>query len=205
MATRTVISAAAAREAARSVLAERRFHQPSIPAPLHGLLSSVGHAIESPLRDLGQLIDKLGAFSPFGVAGVWAALAILVLAAAGLIARVSARSRLAAAEDRLAAGVDEGPRELERAAVDAEREGRLADAVRLHFRAGLLVLADQRVIPSGRTVPSHEVALAVGSDRFEELARRFDEITYGGSPATAGDVERQREGWPRILAVERDQ
>lgn len=197
-----MIGAIAARAAARSILAEGRFHQPSFPTPLHGVLNSVGHVLEAPLHGLEHLVDRVGAVIPGGVPLVWAALVVAVAVGSWLIARRLARSRLTGM-----AGVH-GVRavtaeELDRDAALAEGDGRFADAVRLRFRAGLMRLADRGRIPAGRAVATQEVSLTLGSVEFDTLARRFDEIAYGGADADADDAREQRDGWPRVLAGER--
>lgn len=191
-------SAAAARHAAQQILAEGRFHQPAVPRPLHGLAEAVGNLLSDPLGALERLVLRIGRVFPGGVTGLWVLLAALVLAAAGLLA--SRRARTALADPREARTPHQGPAELERAAVLAEREGRLADAVRLRFRAGLIRLAERSGLPSPQTTPSHEIARLVGSERFERLSTRFDEIAYGGAPATGEDVAAQRREWPEILS-----
>jgi hypothetical protein len=165
-------------------------------------VSSLGRIVSSPLRGLGHLVDSAGGEIPGGVPAAWAALAIAVGVVAWLVARAAGRSRLAGA----AASSGSRPAradDLERDAAVAEREQRFADAVRLRFRAGLMRLADRDRIPSGRAVATHEVSLALGSERFDALARRFDEIAYGGASAGPADAQEQRHGWPEVLAGDR--
>ena len=71
----TGAAATLARERARAILAESRFHSGPIPRPLHGLLHAVGSALESPLEALEELVSSLAADVPGGTITVWAALA----------------------------------------------------------------------------------------------------------------------------------
>lgn len=173
MAAGLITGAAGARAAARSILAEGRFHQPGVPNPLHGLLRSVGNVLESPVHAVEHAVRWLGARFPGGVPGVWAALAVIVVIVVVVLARSGARNRLASRAPAPTAA--DRSVELEAAAAAAERSGRFGEAVRLRFRAGLLALAERRLIPSGRTMPSREVSQALHSQLFDALAHRFDD------------------------------
>lgn len=192
----------AARHLARAILAQGRFHQPSVPRPLHGVLRAIGQAVSAPVRALGDAVDSVGAIFPGGVVVVWI---LLGLAAAGASAMLAGRhSRRTLTRDDRAATVGSVPRverasDLVRAAEAAEREGRLADAVRLRFRAGLLRLAERGTIGTARSTPTVDVSRALRSPEFDALARRFDEITYGGSSPVPADVEAARREWPVVL------
>jgi hypothetical protein len=87
-----------------------------------------------------------------------------------------------------------------RAAEAAERAGQLADAVRLRFRAGLLRLAERGTIGTPRSTPTTEVSRILASPEFDTLARRFDEIAYGGSTPVPDDVEAARREWRTVLS-----
>jgi hypothetical protein len=96
--------------------------------------------------------------------------------------------------------VKEDPRRLEDEAARAERDGDLELALRLRFRAGLLRLDQKRALPATQTpLTNGEIGRRLRSESFRGLARDFDEIVYGRRPAFAGDVERARAGWPRVL------
>jgi hypothetical protein len=189
---------AAARRAARQILAEGRFHQPHIPRPLHGVLTAIGSALQAPLTGLASLVAKIGGVFPGGVAGVWALFAVLTLIAAVTVSTRFARRGLPATASPRVTGAPSAA-ELERLADGAQDAGRLEDAVRLRFRAGLTRLSDGETIVGAPTRPTGQIARALGSPQFDSLARRFDEIAYGSSPATADDVEHQRREWPQIL------
>jgi Domain of unknown function (DUF4129) len=194
-------AAALARRQAQSILAERRFHAASFPRPLHGVLHALGRALEAPLNVVNELASKLGSVTPGGTATVWAGLAVVVLVLCGLLAARGARRSLADRTVALRAGGAEPLRaaDLERAAGAAEREGRHGDAVRLRFRAGLMLLAEKQLVEVAPSTINAEVSRVLRSRRFDELARRFDEITYGGSPAEREDVEVSRREWRHLL------
>ncbi|HEY6522441.1 MAG TPA: hypothetical protein VIY10_01660 [Solirubrobacteraceae bacterium] len=195
-------SSGAARRAASQILAESRFHQPHVPRPLHGLLAAIGSALQAPLTGLESLVTTIASVFPGGVVGVWALFAALTLAAGLAVATRLARRDLAStASPRVSATQSAG--ELERLAAAAQDAGRLEEAVRLRFRAGLTRLSDEAAIAGAPTRPTVEIAHALGSPHFDSLAGRFDEIAYGASPATAEDVDRQRREWPEILRAGR--
>jgi hypothetical protein len=194
------VTAAAAQRAARAILAESRFHQPGAPRPLHGALVAIGKFLEAPLSGIERLADDLATVSPGGIAGVWVAFALALAAITVALACRRARARLRGARQAQDdPGGAERAADLDRAASGAEREGRLEDAVRLRFRAGLAALSERAAIPSARTTPTREVARRLRSARFDALAERFDEIAYGHDSATAADVEHARRDWPEIL------
>jgi hypothetical protein len=85
-------------------------------------------------------------------------------------------------------------------AEQAEREGRLEDAVRLRFRAGLASLNERGVIGAPAAIPTAQVAQRLHSRRFDALARRFEEIAYGAGHAGPSDVEEARRDWSTVLS-----
>jgi len=40
---------------------------------------------------------------------------------------------------------------------------------------------------------------ALGSSTFDELAQRFEEVTYGDAVAAPDDVDAARTNWPRVV------
>jgi hypothetical protein len=189
---------AAARHAASQILAQGRFHQPDVPRPLHGLLAEIGNVLDAPLKGLSSLVSTLAAVFPGGVAGVWVLFAALVLVAGLSVSTRVARRGLSVTGSAHLTTVRSAA-ELERLADQAQDAGRLEEAVRLRFRAGLTRLSERETVRGAPTRPTVEIARALGSPQFDSLARRFDEIAYGSSPATADDVDKQRRDWPQIL------
>jgi hypothetical protein len=195
-------AATLARDRARAILAESRFHSGPIPRPLHGLLHAVGRALESPLQALEELVSSLAVDVPGGSITVWAALAAAVLVLTAVLATRGARRSLRDhdGEDARAGGA-RAPRagELERDAMAAEAQGRHGDAVRLRFRAGLMRLAERELVDGAPSMLNAEVARALDSEHFDRLARRFEEIAYGGREAGAEDVRVARREWSSVL------
>ena len=193
-------SPAAAHRAAEAILAEGRFHQPPLPDPLHGVLEWVGRAITDPFGAIGRLVSRLGRHFPGGVAGVWAVGAAILLVAVGLLAMRRTRTRIGRSLEFSGGEVRRAtPAELERDAARAERGQRWDEAVRLRFRAGILRLGERLELASTDTTPNHTLGRRLGSERFDALAERFDEVVYGGAAATAADAEQQRHDWPELL------
>jgi hypothetical protein len=188
----------AAQRAAESILSEGRFHSSSVPDPLHGFLVWVGRIASDPLNGIGSLVNRLGSSFPGGVAGLWAAAAVVVVVVTGLLALRRSKTRIGCLQTANATARQQ-PGELERAAERAEREGRWDDAVRLRFRAGLLRLGGHDTVRYPETTPNHSLARMLESEPLEQLSSRFDEVVYGGGEATEADAERQRVTWPEIL------
>jgi hypothetical protein len=197
--------AAAARAAARTILAEGRFHAPSVPRPLHGLLHAIGDAIKAPGRWVVNAVDQLGNTIPGGAVVVWAVLALLLIGAtAAVVRRQSSRALLEGGEPgRGGDGAARRAAELEHDAEQAEREGRLAEAVRLRFAAGLARLAERGLVVKPGSTPTGELARTLRSPDFDSLARRFDQIAYGAAPAEPADVEQARRQWPAVTGGKR--
>ncbi len=186
-----------ARDAARDILNDRRFRREPAPRPLRGPLRWLGKRLD-PITDwLGRVFGAVPGW-------VWLGLAIAVVAA--IVARVvvvARRRRVAGVGRGLASGsldaAPEDPNALDREADDAERRGDLERAVRLRFRAGLLRLGDRGAIVYRPSVTTGEVRRALGSDTFDELARTFEGVTYGGRAAGPPDVDAARREWPHVL------
>lgn len=186
----------AARREAQHILSDRRFRPSATPRPLRGPLRWLGDRIESAFGPLGRLLALVPGWT-------WlVALALVVAAVAWIVARRARRRVARTPTGKLVRGVpDDGedPDELERAADAAERDGDLARAVRLRFRAGLLRLGDRGAIRYRPSVTTGEVRRALGSNRFDELAGTFEAVTYGGRSADPPDVDAARREWPNVL------
>jgi hypothetical protein len=191
---------AEAREAQReagAILRERRFQPASVPRPLRRPLEVIGVPI---VRAVGWLGDRVPGGSPF----LWVlASTIVVLGAflaAGRLGSRRTRGRLRARDATSAAAPGETPARLEREAERAERDGDLARALRVRFRAGLLRLQASGALVPRPSLTSGEITRRLGSPTFAALARTFDEVAYGGRRPEPADIDAARSGWTRVLA-----
>lgn len=191
--------ATAARRAAASILRQGRFHPPSVPRPLHGLLHAIGTGLDGLGNDISTIVDDVGRVIPGGSAVAWVLLGLIVVGAVVIVARRGRFISEPGVGSRAVLGPAERPEELEREAEAAERDGRFADAVRLRFRAGLVRLADRDARLSVRFTPNAAVGRIVNSPDFDGLTERFDEITYGAAPATEQDARDAQERWNVVL------
>lgn len=192
----------AARRAAAAILREGRFHNPSVPRPLHGVLHDIGDGLRAVGHAVTHAVDRVGRIVPGGTVAVWVVLGLGLLAAISFLARRYSRRALLRESRRHGAsraGVETAA-DLERQAAGAERDGRYDDAVRLRFRAGLARLAQQGAIRTARSTPNAQLARTLDSADFDELARRFDEIAYGASPAGSTDAEEARRRWSAVVS-----
>jgi hypothetical protein len=195
------VSPAQAREQARQILSERKFHGTTLPRPFHGVLAWLGRHLDFIARGWDWLALRIG-----GAAVLWTIVGAIVLSIAVLVARRLAERRTeveAHGSEHRRRGRGEDPGELERLADEAERRGDLEVALRLRFRAGLLRLGRARALPLRPSLRTREARRALRSARFDRLARDFDEIVYGRRPPSAEDVAAARDEWPQVVAEAR--
>jgi hypothetical protein len=187
-----------ARRTAQHILSGRQFRAAPTPRPFRSQLTWIGdrlHPIASWLADVFGHLNGWGLLT----------LALLVIAAAAGYLASRARARRGSPDGRRRSLVfheddSEDPDELERAAERAERAGHLDRALRLRFRAGLLRLGDRGAIRYRPSVTTSEVRRVLGSDTFDELARTFEAVAYGGRDAEPPDLDHARRDWPRVVA-----
>jgi Domain of unknown function (DUF4129) len=188
-----------AREAARRILGSRRFRSSPTPRPLRKPLSWIGDRVSGILDWFGRVLSHI----PSDLLLLLAIAAVVVILVF-IVSKVRAQRGAPDGRTRAAhSGGDdrEDPAELERMADAAERAGRLDAAVRLRFRAGLLRLGDRGAIRYRPSVTTNEVRRVLGSETFDELARTFDAIAYGGRGAEPPDVDAARREWPRVVSA----
>jgi hypothetical protein len=187
-----------AREQAREILAERRFHRTELPRPFARLLDWIGERLRPVGDAFGWVADRV----PGGSLVVFPVVGSAVAVVAVLVALRLGRRRTGGPERLRAARIEAatGPGELERLAEEAERRGDHETALRLRFRAGLLRLDRLRIVPFRESLTSGEVARRLRSPEFDRLARSFDEVVYGRRPPSREDAQEAREGWRRVLA-----
>jgi hypothetical protein len=185
-----------ARRVARDILGGRQYRTAPAPRPLRRQLSWIGDRVHGVIDWIGRAIHHVPGWLALSVAAV-----ALVLAIVFVVLRTRGRTN-PDAHPGVAGTADgaEDPRELEREADAAERAGRLDDALRLRFRAGLLRLGARGAIRYRPSVTTNEVRRVLGSETFDELARTFESVAYGGRDAAAPDLDAARREWPRVVA-----
>jgi hypothetical protein len=170
-----------------------------VPRPFEAILDTLGDWL-SPLQGLWDWLRDLwpGAGSP----AWWVLAGIVFLAAISIASLVMARrSRRSVTRAAVHHGVSTGddPNELERRAAEAESGGDLEAAIRLRFLAGLLRLDRARVIEFHPWITSGQVARALRSDSFDDIAATFDRVVYGRLRPEPDDAANSRTGWARVL------
>jgi len=189
---------APARDEARRILSERRYHGTDVPRPLHGFLEWLGRRLHFLQRFYDWSAPKIGGEKVF-----WTIVAVLVVTlavwtAARLARRFGARER--AATSPLAVGaMSLDPGELEQLAAEAELRGDLEIALRLRFRAGLLRLGRAHALELRPSLTTREARRVLRNPRFDRLARSFDEVVYGRRTPSSDDLAAAREEWPRVV------
>lgn len=181
------VSGGAAQRAARDELSRREYHRDE-----PGLTSRILHWIG---RHLAELFT--------GGVGSHALLIVLVLGLAALIlfavrAGVPTRGRVAGAgaEHDLLAAVP--ARDHRRIAAELAAQGRRAEALREWLRAAVATIEERGVLPPrpGRTgaATAHEAGplLPAAAERLGAATAAFDEVWFGGRPATDADVAAAR-------------
>jgi hypothetical protein len=190
------VSQAQAREEARRILSERRFHGTNLPHPFRGFLDWLGRHLHFISRFWNWLAPHVG-----GAHVLWVIVAVTVVALATFVSTRLARRRVGA--DLVAASHagrgSEDPADLEREADKAEKSGDFEAAVRLRFRAGLLRLGRANVVQLRPSLRTYEVRRKLRNPRFDRLARDFDEIVYGERVPVAADPATARTEWPRVV------
>jgi hypothetical protein len=188
-----VADAAAAREQAREILSQRRYHDTEVPRPFKGPLGWAGDRLQDVGHWFAGLFDDVDGALPGGALVVWLLIAAIVVALAVVVARAAIRRRVARVHaPRASAAPTDDPRALEREADAAERAGEWERAVRLRFRAGALRLAAQ-------AKTTGDIAAELGSPEFERFGAGFDAIAYGGREAAEDDARASRETWAKVL------
>ena len=191
-------AAAAARDDARRILEGRRYNRSPVPRPFRGALRRLGGWLRPVTEPLGRLLSAVADNTAVALVVGLAVLALSSVVTARLIRRRTSaglrRGRLREAADR-----HDDPDELDRLAARAEAAGDLAWAVRLRFRAGLLRLHLAGAIVDRPALTTGELTRHLPLPHLPALTAAFEEVAYGGRPATADDVEAARADWPRVL------
>ena len=191
-----------ARRAAATILRGRRFQVERSPQPLRGALTWIGDRVRPLGRPFSWIVRQLNGVLPGGGSVVWIALVFVALAAATVIAIrfARARGRRAVAAERTTEP-HRTAAELERLADEAERGGRLGEAVRFRFRAGLRRLGDGHALRIPEQRPNGDLVRQLEDPAFASLAARFDEIAYADRAGSASDVASAKQHWPTVITA----
>ncbi len=170
----------------------------SDPAYAAGRPSLFEQAVRWIVEQLGRLLSSAADQSPGGYGGLVVIVVLVVVAVVAIRWRIGAVARTATAP---AAPFDTGPR----SAVDHRRDadgfaarGEWVPAVRARLRAIVRGLEERDLLDGrpGRT--AHEAAAEAGSALpacaadLRAAADLFDDVWYGGAPATAETAARMR-------------
>jgi len=185
------VDRAGAREAARRELTKATYHRDDPPLQVR--------VLQAVLRWLGRAYEAAAAASPGGGLGLVALVALVVVAVVAIRLRVGPLRPAGRARGGLAASRPLTAAEHRAAADRFAGQQRWAEAVRERLRAVARDLETRGVLEprAGRT--ADEVAAEAGAalpelaPRLREGARLFDEVWYGGHPATADSDHRLRE------------
>lgn len=182
--------------------------RPPFRAARPGLLQRL---LERLVEPIAAVVGRLSAGVSGAIEGVGplpAALAAIVVLAgfAFLASRLARRPGRAGRSPEGLRGAQgpADPRQLERAALEAEADGRLEEALRLRFRAGIARLEQAGRLPA-RPLTNAAIARIVASERFAGLSRSFDEVVFGGRSATGEDLDSARHDWPALIQESRIQ
>jgi hypothetical protein len=198
----TAPDASSARDETQAILRQERFQPVGLPRPFRGLLQRLGRIIEPVLDPIRRAFLWLADRVPGGTKTVLALVGVLIAVLVAVFVRRYTRRRTRALTTpgmTRPSRPDDDPHALDRRAVEAERAGDFVTALRLRFKAGLIRLDSAEVISYRASLTSREVAEAVGSRTFDELAADFDRIVYGHRAAGSKDLDRARSGWPLVL------
>jgi hypothetical protein len=183
------------------VVGQSRFHAKRVPRPLRGVLQWIGDRVAPPFQAIWRWLTDV-----FGSTGAAVVVTLLVVGLAVPLAIFLARgrSRVAArAADGAVGLVDPraDPVDLERRADAAEADGHLSTALRFRYEAGLLRLARADRLELRPDTTTGDARVAVAHEAFDRLTLTFEDVVYGGRPATADDLAAARAGWAELLAV----
>ncbi len=180
-----------AREAARDELAKRRYAE-ARPGFTERILEWL-------FDRLSDLLDRAAGISPGGYAGLAVTLLVIVAGVVAIRLKVGPLGRSAGRDEALFLGRPRSAAEHRTAAESRANAGEWAEAVRERLRAVVRALEERALLEPrpGRT--AHEAAAEAGlalptcAAGLRGAADAFDDIWYGGRPATAAaydDVRR---------------
>ena len=183
---------------AERILDGRRFRESPVPRPFRGILRTLGRWLEPIGEPLGRMFGAL-ADEPLGLLLIAGAVLALAVVASILLVRRRSSAGVEHARRRRLRARDDDSDDLDRRAAAAEAAGDLGLALRLRFRAGVLRLDRAGVVDDRPALTAGSLTRQLPSPVLRDLAVAFEEVAYGGRPASPADVAAARAGWPRVL------
>lgn len=164
------------------------------PSPLTKLLRWLGER-------LNDLLNQISNTVPGGVFGLLVILGVLIAAIVAIRLKVGKLGRSARQAHQVFEGRPRSAQEYRRSAEDAAARGDFAEAVRERFRGIIRALEQRGLVEarSGRTAA--EITADAGvllpgcATGLREGARLFDDVHYGGRPATV-------DGYRQLVALD---
>lgn len=201
-----LVDATEVTEQARRILSDPRYAQDS-PTLLERILGPAYHWLEWLIAFVREMVtrvlDWLSRILTADAITVVGPILMVVVAAAGawILARRRARDieRRATIERILELGVD--PSELEARALEADKTGDHAEAIRLRFVAGLLRLDTRGQIEFYPGLSNGTISDRLGDPTFDRLAAQFDQVIYGRKPAGQQDSMQAASDWLTLLGA----
>jgi hypothetical protein len=150
------------------------------------------------LEQLGDLLDRAAANMPAGYGGLIAVAVLLVLAVVAVRLAVGRVGRVATSPGALFDGAPITAADHRRAADAHAAVGEWALALRERLRAVVRELEERGLLDNRAGRTADEVAVEAGrvipssADQLRAAARSFDDVWYGGRPATPEMDERLR-------------
>jgi uncharacterized protein DUF4129 len=150
------------------------------------------------LEQLGELLGRAAATMPGGCGGLIALAVLLVLAVVAIRLAVGRVGRVATSPGALFDGAPIMAADHRRAADAHAAAGEWAPALRERLRAVVRELEERGLLDNRAGRTADEVAVEAGrvipssADQLRAAARSFDDVWYGGRPATPEMDERLR-------------
>lgn len=183
---------------AERILDDRRFRESPVPRPFRGILRTLGRWLEPIGEPLGRFFGAIADEPALLLLIAGAVVALAVFASISVIRRRS-KAGVEHARRRRFGGRHEDPDDLDRRAAAAEEGGDLDLALRLRFRAGVLRLDRAGVVDDRPALTTGVLTRQLPSPVLRDLAAAFEQVAYGGRPASPADVAAARTGWPQVL------
>lgn len=88
---------------------------------------------------------------------------------------------------------------LDKLSIEAQNAGHFDIALRYRFRAGLLRLNDKKIISFHPSITNAQWQLILNNTLFDDLAKDFNDVTYGKVPCEISQLTKAIEKWPLVI------